>query len=50
MLQYENSDVSEGIDTNKQVHQKNVRFVIIGTLKMWDLNLNLMFVINVIMF
>ena len=34
----------------KQVHQKNVYFVIIGTLKMLDLNLNHMFVINVLMF
>ena len=34
----------------KQVHQKNVCFVIIGILKMLDLNLNHMFVINVMMF
>ena len=34
----------------KQVHQKNVCFVIIGTLKMLDLNLNRMFETNVIMF
>ena len=34
----------------KQVHQKNVFFVIIGILKMLDLNLNHMFVINVMMF
>ena len=34
----------------KQVHQKNVCFVIIGILKMLDLNLNRMFVINVTMF
>ena len=26
------NDVSEGIDTNKQLHQKNVCFLIIGTL------------------
>ena len=31
----------------KQVHQKNVCFVIIGILNMLDLNLNHMFVINV---
>ena len=31
----------------KQMHQKNVFFVIIGILKMLDLNLNCMFVINV---
>ena len=30
----------------KQAHQKNVCFVIIGVLKMLDLNLNRMFVIN----
>ena len=34
----------------KQVHQKNVRFAIIGTLKMSDLNSNHMFVINVTMY
>ena len=34
----------------KQVHQKNVYFVIIGALKMLDLNLNPMFLINVRMF
>ena len=33
----------------KQVHQNNVCFVIIDTLKMLDLNLNHMFVINVMM-
>ena len=34
----------------KQVHQKNVCFVIIGMLKVLDLDLNHMFVINVMMF
>ena len=34
----------------KQVHQKNVCFVVIGTLKMLDLNSNRMFVINVTMY
>ena len=34
----------------KQVHQKNVCFAIIGILKMLDLNLNPMFVINVMIF
>ena len=34
----------------KQVYQNNVCFVIIGTLKMLALNLNHMFVINVMMF
>ena len=33
----------------KQMHQKNVCFVIIGTLKMLDLNFNRMFVINVVL-
>ena len=31
-----------------QMHQKHVCFAIAGTLKMLDLNLNCMFVINVI--
>ena len=31
----------------KQVHQKNVCFVIIGTLKMLITNLNRIFVINI---
>ena len=34
----------------KQVHQKNVCFVIIGTLKILDLNLNRIFVMNVMIF
>ena len=34
----------------KQVNQKNVSFVIIGILKMLDLNSNGMFVTNVLMF
>ena len=34
----------------KQVHENNVCFVIISTLKMLDLNLNHMFRINVTMF
>ena len=34
----------------KQVHQKNVCFVIIGMLKVLGLDLNHMFVINVMMF
>ena len=34
----------------KQVHQKNVCFVIIDKLKMLDLNSNPMFVINVTMY
>ena len=50
MLQYKNIDVAEGMTLIKQVHQKNACFVIIGTLKMLDLNLNRMFVINVTMY
>ena len=34
----------------KEVHQKNVCFVIIGILKMLDLNLNCVFVANVMMY
>ena len=34
----------------KQVCQKNVNFVSIATLKMWDLNLNHMFVMDVMIY
>ena len=34
----------------EQIHQENVSFVIIGNLKMLDLNLNRMFVTNVTMY
>ena len=44
MLQSEKLDVLEGTDTNKTSASKD--FVIIGTLKMLDLDLNHMFVIN----
>ena len=37
-------------ELRKQVHQKNVCFVIIGTLKRLDLNFNQMFVTNVSMY
>ena len=50
MLQYRKFDVSEGIYINKQLHQNNVCFVIIGTLKMLNLNSNLMFVTNITMY
>ena len=50
MLQYEKTDVSEGIDTNKISASKNVCFVIIGTLRMLDLNSNRTFVTNAMMF
>ena len=47
MLWYEKIDVSEGIDVNKTSSSKNVSFVTIDFLKMLDLNLKNMFVINV---
>ena len=50
MLQYEKNDVSKGIETNKTSASKNVCFAIIGILKLLDLNLNSMFVINVTMY
>ena len=50
MLQYEKIDVSEGIDVIKLVHQKNVSFVTIVFLKILDLNLKNMFVINVMIY
>ena len=40
MLQYEEIDVSEGIYTNKTNASNDICFVIIGTLKMLDLNSN----------
>ena len=49
MLQYEKISISEGINTDK-TSASNLCFVIIGTLKMLDLNLNHMFAINVMMF
>ena len=49
-MQYEKIHVSEGIDVNKTSLSKNVSFVIIGILKMLDLNLNHIFVINVTIF
>ena len=50
MLQYEKIDVSEGIDTNKTSASKECMNVIIGTLKMLDLNSKRMFEINVTMY
>ena len=47
MLRYQKINVSEEIDVSKQVHQKNASFVTIGFLKMLNLNLKNMFVINV---
>ena len=30
MIEYEKIDILEGIDVDKQIHQKNVCFIIIG--------------------
>ena len=43
MLEYDRIDILEGIDVNKQMHQKSVIFVIIGTLKILVLNMNHIF-------
>ena len=43
MLEYYRIDISEGIDVNKTNDQKNVIFVIIGTLKILVLNMNYIF-------
>ena len=45
-MQYNKINVSEGIDVNEQVHQKNVSSATIGFLKILDLNLKNIFVIN----
>ena len=50
MLQYQKIDVSEGIDVNKTSASKNASFVTIGFLKMLDLNLKSMFVIDVMIY
>ena len=50
MQQYEKIDASEGIDVNKQVHQKNVSFVTIDLLKILDLNLKSMFIVDVMIY
>ena len=50
MLQYEKIDVSEGIDVNKTSASKECSFVTIGFLKILDLNLKNMFVINVMIY
>ena len=43
MLEYDRIDVSERINISKQMHQKNVKFVIIGTLMILVLNMNHIF-------
>ena len=49
MLRYQKIDASEGIEI-KLVHQKNASFVTTGCLKILDLNLKNMFVINVMIY
>ena len=48
-LQYERNYIWEGKTFIKQMYQKNVCFVIIGTLKMLHLNLSQVFVMNVVL-
>ena len=50
MLQYEKIDVSEGIDVNKTSASKECELVTIGFLKMLDLNLKNMFVMDVMIY
>ena len=50
MLWYQKIDVSEGIDVNKTSASKECELVTIGFLKMLDLNLKNMFVINVMIY
>ena len=54
MLQYEKTDVWEGIDPNKTSESKECLYalslLVPGTLNMLDLDLNHMFLINVMMF
>ena len=46
MLQYERTDISEGIDDNKTNLFLSVIFVTTGILKILVLNMNLIFVID----
>ena len=51
MLEYVRIDVSEGTDIKfKKMHQKSVKFVIIGTLKILVLNTNHIFVMVVMVY
>ena len=43
MLEYERMDISEGIDVNKQIFQKNVIFATTGILKILVLSMNNIF-------
>ena len=45
MIEYERIDISEGIET-KQNYQKNVIFVTIDILKILVLNMNVIFVMD----
>ena len=47
MLEYDRIDITEGIDVKKQTRRKNVKFVIVGTLKILVLNMNHTFVMVV---
>ena len=47
MLEYDRIDISEGIDINQIIFQKSVIFVTIGILKILILNMNLIFVMDV---
>ena len=52
MLEYDRIDISEGIDIKKKkkkkkMHQKSVKFFIIGTLQILVLNMNHIFVMVV---
>ena len=48
MLEYDRIDISEGIDVNEQVDQKNVIFVTIGISKILVLSMNHIFAMAVI--
>ena len=50
MLQYQNINVSEGIDVYNTMNQRNLSFLTIGFLKMLDANLKNMFVIDVMIY
>ena len=47
MIDHERIDISEGIDVNKTNSSNNVIFVTIGILKILVLNMNLTFVMDV---
>ena len=50
MLDYDRIDVSEGMDVNKEVHQKSVMFVTIGISWIIVLSFNQMSVIEVMIY